>query len=170
MLTEMIERRRRGTTCYSASNFETMSHSFPNNYVHAVYSTKDRRNLIPPEFEHRLYPFIASVAREHGIPLLSAGGMPNHSHLLFLLPATIPLATAINTLKTNASRFMHGQEMDFAWQNGYAAFSVSRSQLEKVTAYIRAQPEHHRKMSFEEEFLALLEEAGVPYDAKYVFG
>jgi putative transposase len=62
-----------------------MSHS--KNYVHAIYSTKDRQNLIPPEFEKRLYPFIASIAREHEIPLLAAGGMPNHSHLLFLLPA-----------------------------------------------------------------------------------
>jgi putative transposase len=147
-----------------------MSHSFSNNYVHAVYSTKDRRNLIPPEFENRLYSFIASVAKKHEIPLLSAGGMSNHSHLLFLLPATIPLASAINTFKANSSRFMHEQRVDFQWQNGYAAFSVSRSQLERVTAYIRAQPEHHRKMTFEEEFLALLKKAGVPHDPNYVFG
>src|SRR5579862_2914790 len=114
-----------------------MSHSYSNNYVHAVYSTKDRKNLIPPEFEKRCYPFIASVAREHDNPLLAAGGMPDHTHLLFLLPATISLASTINTFKANSSRFMHEQGFEFQMQSGYGAFSVSASQLEKVTAYIR---------------------------------
>jgi hypothetical protein len=66
-----------------------MSHSYTNCYVHAVYSTKDRQNLIPEGFANRLYSFLASVARKHEIPFLAAGGMPNHSHLLFLLPATM---------------------------------------------------------------------------------
>jgi putative transposase len=147
-----------------------MSHSYSNNYVHAVYSTKDRKNLIPPEFDKRLYPFVASVAREHHIALLAAGGMPDHSHLLFLLPATIPLASAINSFKANSSRFMHEQGLAFQWQNGYGAFSVSVSQLEKVTSYIRGQREHHKKMTFEQEFVALLKKAGVSYDPKFVFG
>ena len=147
-----------------------MSHSYSNNYVHAVYSTKDRENLIAPEFENRLYSFVASIARKHEMPLLAAGGMPNHSHLLFLLPATMSLASAINTFKANSSRLMHEHCMDFKWQNGYGAFSVSPSQLDQVTAYIWSQHEHHEKMTFEEEFLALLKKAGVPYDPKYVFG
>jgi len=147
-----------------------MSHSYSNNYVHAVYSIKDRENLIPPEFEKRLYSFMTSVAREHKIPLLAAGGTANHSHLLFLLPATLPLASAINTFKANSSRFMREQGFAFQWQNGYGAFSVSLSQLDKVTAYIRSQREHHKKMTFEQEFLALLKKARAPYDPKYVFG
>jgi putative transposase len=96
-----------------------MSHSYSNNYVHAVFSTKDRQNLIPPEFEKRLYSLITAVAREHKVPLLAAGGMPDHSHLLFLLPATISLASAINTFKANSSRFMHERGLAFQWQNGY---------------------------------------------------
>ena len=147
-----------------------MSHSYSNNYVHAVYSTKDRTNLIPTEFEKRLYSYIASISREHKIPLLAAGGMANHSHLLFLLPATISLASAINIFTTNSSRFLHERGLVFQWQNGYGAFSVSFSQLDKVTAYVRSQPEHHKKMTFEQEFLALLKKAGVPYDPKYVLG
>jgi REP element-mobilizing transposase RayT len=147
-----------------------MSHSYSNNYVHAIYSTKDRKNLIPPEFEERLYSFIVAVAREQKIPLLAAGGTPNHSHLLFLLPATIPLASAINTLKANSSRFMREQGFAFQWQSGYGAFSVSASQLENVTAYIRGQREHHKKRTFEQEFVALLKKAGVSYDPKFVFG
>ena len=92
--------------------------------------------------------------------------MPNHSHLLFLLPATISLAAAINAFKTNSSRFMHERGLAFQWQDGYGAFSVSPSQL----SYIRNQHEHHKKVTFEQEFLALLKKAGVPYDPKYVLG
>jgi len=147
-----------------------MSHSYSNNYVHAIYSTRNRENLIPIELEKRIYSFVASVAREHKIPLIAAGGMPNHSHLLFVLPATISLASAINIFKTNSSRFMHQRGLAFQWQNGYAAFSVSPSQTDKVTAYIRDPREHHKKVTFEEEFLMLLKKAGVPYDPKYVWG
>jgi putative transposase len=147
-----------------------MSHSYSNNYVHAVYSTKDREALIPPEFEKRLYSFVAGIAREREIPLLAAGGMADHSHLLFVLPATISLASAINVFKANSSRFMHEQGLRFQWQSGYGAFSVSSSQLDKVAAYVRGQREHHTKMTFEQEFLALLKKAGVPYDPQYVFG
>jgi REP element-mobilizing transposase RayT len=96
--------------------------------------------------------------------------MPNHSHLLFLLPATISLASAINLFKTNSSRFMHERGLALQWQDGYGAFSVSPSQLDKVTAYIRNQRELHKKVTFEQEFLALLKKAGVPYHPEYVLG
>ena len=128
----------------SCGNLDThMSHSYANNYVHAVYSTKDRRDLIPPEFEKRLYSFMAAIADGHKIPLVAAGGMANHTHLLFLLPATISLASAINIFKTNSSRFLHERGLGFQWQNG---------------------------MTFDEDFLELLKMAGVSYDPKHVFG
>ena len=147
-----------------------MSHSYSHNYVHVIYSTKDRRNLIPAEFEKRLYSFVAGVAVGHEIPLLAAGSMANHTHLLFMLPATMSLASAINLFKANSSRFLHESGLVFQWQNGYGAFSVSTSQLDRVTTYIHNQPEHHKKMTFEDEFLALLKKAGVPFDPAYVFG
>ncbi len=90
--------------------------------------------------------------------------MPNHSHLLFLLPATISLASAINIFKTNSSRFLHERGLVFQWQTGYGAFSVSTSQLDKVTTCIRSQREHPKRMTFEDEFLALVKKAGVTYD------
>jgi hypothetical protein len=80
------------------------------------------------------------------------------------------LASAINLFKTNSSRFLHERGFTFQWQDGYGAFSVSFSQLDKVTTYIRSQREHHKKVTFEQEFLALLKKAGVPYDPKYVLG
>ena len=147
-----------------------MSHSYSNNHVHIVYSTLNREDLIPPELEKRLYPFIAEVARDNNIPLITAGGMPNHVHLLLLLPAVMSLSTAINKLKANSSRFMGQQGINFHWQTGYGAFSVSASQLETVKAYIRNQREHHKKRTFEQEFLLLLKKARITYDPKYVFG
>jgi REP element-mobilizing transposase RayT len=147
-----------------------MSHSYTNNHLHIVYSTKDREDLIPPEFEPRLYSFVAKIAREQNIPLVAAGGMPNHSHLLILLPATKCLSDVINALKTNSSRFMGQQGIAFEWQRGYGAFSVSASHVEQVKAYIRNQKEHHKKRTFEQEFVAMLKKAGVDYDPKYVFG
>lgn len=167
---EKTKRRRRGTKLAWALSFGPMSHSYVNNYVHIVYSTKNRENLVPPEFEPRLYSFVAKIAREHRIPLLAAGGMPNHSHLLVLLPATQSLAEAINALKTNSSRFMSQQGINFEWQAGYGAFSVSASHLKQVKSYIRNQKQHHRKMTFEEEFISMLNKAGIDYDPKYVFG
>jgi putative transposase len=147
-----------------------MSHSYANNHVHAIFSTKDRLNLIQPEFEKRLYPFIASIGIHHKIPLIAAGGMSNHAHILFLLPSTTSLASAISAFKSNSSRFLRELRPPFEWQEGYAAFGVSPSQLATVTAYIRNQHEHHQKMTFEQEFIAMLKKAGVPYDPKYVFG
>ena len=146
-----------------------MSHSYANNYIHAVYSTKDRRSCIAPELEKRLYPFVATVAQEHHLALLSAARMPDHRHLLFLLPVNVSLASAMNTFKANSSRLLR-EVLDFRWQNGYGAFSVSHSQIEQVSAYIQNQREHHKKMTFEEEFLLLLKKSGVPCDPKYVFG
>ena len=147
-----------------------MSHSYTNNHVHVIYSTYNRQDLIPPAFEKRLYPFVAEIAREHKIPLLAAGGMPNHSHLLFLLPPTMSLADAVNKFKANSSRFVRKQGIDFNWQKGYGAFAVSASQSDTVIAYIRNQREHHKKRTFEQEFLTMLRKARISYDPKYVFG
>jgi putative transposase len=146
-----------------------VSHSYANNHVHVVYSTYNRQNLIPPALEKRLYSFVAEIAREHKI-LLAAGGMPNHSHLLFLLPPTMTLADAVNKFKANSSRFVRKQGIEFNWQKGYGAFAVSASQIDTVIAYIRNQREHHKKRTFEQEFLTMLRKARISYDPKYVFG
>src|SRR6201996_6723735 len=148
----------------------TMSHSYCQNYIHTVYSTSGRQNLIRPEIEKQLYAFTASIAHRHGIRLVSAGGMANHMHILFALPPTRSLASAVNLFKTNSSRFLHEQKVPFDWQEGYGAFSVSLSQLNKTIAYIKRQPEHHKKMTFEEEFRFLLEKSNISYDDGYVLG
>ena len=98
------------------------------------------------------------------------GGTRNHIHVLIGLPAKISLSEAVQKLKANSSRWLGEHNVEFEWQKGYGAFSVSPSMLGTVKAYIRNQAEHPKKRSFEEEFLALLRESGVAFDADRVFG
>ena len=144
-----------------------MSHTYANNFIHCVFSTKDRRPLIPAARTDELYAYLGGIARGEGLSLVAAGGTANHVHLLFLLPADCTLAQAVQKLKGSSSRWM-GQ--GFVWQEGYGAFSVSSSQIETLKLYIHNQEEHHRKRSFEEEFVALLRNCGVAYDERDVFG
>ena len=147
-----------------------MAHSYCNNLVHVVFSTKERKPLIPAERQEKLWSYFVGIGRNHDLPLLAAGGTENHAHLLFALDAMIPLAKAVQTFKANSSRWMGEHGIDFSWQEGYGAFSVSASQAPRVKDYIRNQAKHHRRRSFEEEFVELLKRSGIPYDPKFVFG
>ena len=144
-----------------------MAHTYTSNIVHCVFSTKERSPLIPADRTEGLYAYLYGIANSEGFSLLAAGGTTNHVHLLFVLPASVTLAHAVQKLKGGSSRWM-GQ--GFSWQQAYGAFSVSPSQLPVVKKYIRNQAEHHRKRSFEEEFVALLKHCGIAYDLQYVFG
>ncbi|MGC2107883.1 MAG: IS200/IS605 family transposase [Candidatus Korobacteraceae bacterium] len=145
-----------------------MSHTHAWVLVHCVFSTKQRANLIPDPTE--LCRYLTGVARAKNITLLAAGGTANHIHLLIAVQPTIPLAKAVQELKGNSSRWLRERGVDFAWQEGYGAFSVSQSQKHVVADYIAHQAEHHRKWSFEQEFMTLLQKSGATYDGRYVFG
>jgi REP-associated tyrosine transposase len=147
-----------------------MAHTYPNVLIHCVFSTKERRDSIPHELRERLSMYFVGIGKGHDIPVLCEGGTTNHAHLLIALPATIPLAKAIQVLKANSSRWLGEHGFDFAWQDGYGAFSVSASNLAAVKQYIEHQPEHHAKHSFEDEFVSLLRRSGVTYDTEFVFG
>lgn len=144
-----------------------MSHTYVGNFVHCIFSTKEHKPNIPAERLSGLCGYISGVASGEGLTLLLAGGTADHVHLLFMLPARVPLATAVQKIKGTSSRWM-GE--GFAWQQGYGAFSVSPSQVPAVRKYIENQAEHHRKQSFEEEFTALLTHCGIEYDPQFVFG
>jgi putative transposase len=147
-----------------------MAHTYPNVLVHCVFGTKGRRDSIPKELLERLGRYFVGIGKNHDIPVLSVGGTLNHVHLLIALPTTITLAKAIQVLKANSSRWIGTHGIDFAWQEGYGAFSVSASNLGAVKLYIEHQREHHAKHSFEDEFVSLLRKSGVPYDPKFVLG
>src|SRR5208283_1620572 len=146
-----------------------MAHTYPNVMIHCVFSTK-ARSAIPEALIPGLFKYLNGIGSNIHVPVIAAGGTDNHVHLLIALPASITLAKAMQTFKANSSRWMGEHGIDFAWQHGYAAFSVSASNRDGVLQYIEHQPEHHRKRSFEDEFLALLKKSGVSYDPKFVFG
>ena len=141
-----------------------MSHSYAANFVHCVFSTKDRRDLIPADLQERLYAYLSGTAKNLGIDLLATGGTSNHLHLLPVIqapPPTLRLAEAVQKLKANSSRWLSENKIEFEWQKGYGAFSVSSSQLTIVQTYIRNQLQHHAKRNFDEEFQALLRKSGI---------
>ena len=128
--------------------------SFVINHLHIVFSTKDRHPLIKPEFEQAIYKYISGIGQQLNIPILKIGGMSDHIHLLIILPPTIPLSVAMHRIKGSSSRWINQQfysENEFKWQGGYSAFSVSRSNVEKVKEYISRQKIHHKNYSFEDE-------------------
>ena len=149
-----------------------MSHSYVSNFVHYIFSTKERRPTIDPELESRLWPYVGGIARQNDMKALAVGGVSDHLHVLVSLPATLSVAKAIQLIKGGSSKWIHDEfpeHRTFAWQDGYGAFSVSASQIEAVTAYIHNQKEHHRRKTFQDEFLEFLDKHGVEYDRRYVF-
>ena len=147
-----------------------MAHTYPNVLVHCMFSAKNRANSIPEDLREKLSMYFVGIGKGHGIPVLCAGGTANHGHLLIALPVTVPLAKAIQVLKANSSRWLGEHGFDFAWQEGYGAFSVSASNAGAVRHYIEHQAEHHAKHSFEDEFVSLLRKSSVAYDPQFVFG
>jgi putative transposase len=153
------------------SNFDyrsAMPHTYSSMLVHCVFSTKERMNLIHEP--HVLWRYLAGIAQAKGIPLVAAGGTANHVHLLVDLRPTVALAETMQQLKGNSSHWLNAERSPFAWQQGYGAFGVGESQRQDIIDYIAGQAEHHRKWSFEQEFLTLLRKYGIEYDDRFVFG
>ena len=150
-----------------------MSHTYSNLLSHVIFSTKDRKPIIDDEVKPRLLGYINGIAKENDVKVLSLNAMPDHVHMLWELPPKLSLSDSMRVLKTNSSRWVHetwGPKKEFAWQTGYGAFSVSRSNVRAVANYIEAQEAHHRKRTFQEEFIELLVKHGVDYDSRFVFG
>ena len=146
-----------------------MAHTYVSDLIHCVFSTKGRRKLIPQEIQSELWSFLGGIARKNGFKALVVGGTEDHVHVLVSLPASFPLAKALQLLKGASSRWMNEKHTkDFAWQEGYGAFTLGISQKADTIAYIQRQAEHHRKHDFQQEFLAILKKHGIEYDPKYV--
>jgi len=150
-----------------------MAHSYTNILIHYIFSTKDRRKIISSKLHERLWPYIGGVARENNMKALAIGGIEDHAHVLLSLPSSLSIAKAIQLVKGSSSKWIHDtfpQLRNFAWQEGYGAFSVSISHLRDTIAYIQTQREHHRVKTFQEEYLLFLKKHGIQYDDRYVWG
>ena len=149
-----------------------MPHTYCSALFHCVFSTKQRRKIIAPDVQSRLWPYMGGIAREHKMKALAVGGTDDHIHLLLSLPSSLPVAKAMREIKSASSHWMHETcgLRGFEWQEGYGAFSIGWSQVETTLAYIAGQEEHHRKRDFQAEFVAILKKHRIEYDPRYIWG
>lgn len=140
--------------------------------MHFVFSTKSRLPLIDNTMNERLYAYIGGIIRELGGILIEINAMPEHIHFYTYMPKTVSVAKFMEIVKANSSKWIHDMfpsKDNFGWQDGYGAFSVSKSSEDMVIQYIRNQQEHHRKKSFQEEFIDFLNKYGVEYNENYIW-
>jgi REP element-mobilizing transposase RayT len=150
-----------------------MANTYTSLYYHTVFSTKNRVRFINREIERRVWAYLGGVARKHRMTALQVGGHEDHIHALIIAPPSLAPSQVVQFLKGESSRWMHDEFPElrgFAWQDGYGAFTVSKSNLPEVTRYIRNQREHHRKRTFQEEYLEFLQRHGIEYDERYLWG
>ena len=140
-----------------------MPQSFVRLFVHVIFSTKDRQPTISYEVRPRLFGYLGGIIREcHGEPII-VNGVADHVHILMAMPPEKSISEMLRLIKSNSSKWVHEQFPSmkrFAWQNGYAAFGVSASNIDQVRLYIMDQEEHHRKRTFAEEYEAILSKHG----------
>jgi putative transposase len=149
-----------------------MPQSFTCLHYHLIFSTKARVPAITADLQTRLFDYIGGILRSEKSILLAAGGMPDHVHLLCSLSKELAVAEALRLIKSNSSKWIHEtfpQHLSFAWQAGYGAFAVSYSHVDKVKRYIARQAQHHRRTTFQEEFVAVLRRHQIEFDERYLW-
>ncbi len=148
-----------------------MSRTFTNLLTHLIFSTKDREPLIVPEIKSELFAYLGGLTRELKGKAYGINGTADHVHLLISLPPVISISEALRFIKSNSSGWVHDKwpRRSFAWQLGYGAFSVSKSNAPEVLMYIGNQEAHYRKRAFKDEFVDLLRMHEIEYDERYIW-
>jgi len=149
-----------------------MPQSLSHVIVHVIFSTKNREPWIGAHVRERLHAYLATVSRDNGAFVYRVGGVADHVHMVCTLPRTVSQSDLLEEVKKHSSRWI--KELDprlasFAWQRGFGIFSVSPSRLADVIAYVEAQEEHHRQLTFQEEYRNFLKKHGVAFDERYVW-
>ena len=149
-----------------------MANTYTQIHIQAVFAVQNRECLIPADRKEEVYRYITGIIQNHDHKLLAINGMPDHLHILFGMRPTQALSDHMKQVKQDSSKWINERGIvrgRFSWQAGFGAFSYSRSDLPGVIAYIRDQEEHHRRLTFREEYLELLKEFEVVHDERYIF-
>ena len=149
-----------------------MPQSLSSILIHLIFSTKNREPLLTPEIETELYPYLASIFNAMKSPALIINGTSDHLHMLFSLSRVVTIADIVEEVKTESSKWIKtkGREFrNFHWQSGYGAFSIGQSQVPTVKRYIARQKEHHRHVTFQDEYRKFLKAYDIEYDERYVW-
>lgn len=149
-----------------------MANTFTQIHIHFIFAVKFRQGLVQPLWRERLYQYITAIVNNNGHKMLIINGMPDHVHFVLGLRPDQSISDFIKDVKSNSSKWINEKKFTrekFAWQEGYGAFTYSKSQLPALIKYVENQEEHHRKKTFQEEYLKILEERKVEYNPKYLF-
>ncbi len=145
-------------------------HAYTSMFYHIVWATKNRQPSIDPRFKKLLYEYIGKVAISKDWHLLAVGGVDNHIHVLIQKASRYTISDVVRLIKSNSSKFIRDKFlMNFTWQGGYSVFTVDISSLPRIKNYILNQEEHHRQMTFEKEYVLLLNRYKVAYDLQDLF-
>jgi len=148
-----------------------MSQSLARVLLHIIFSTKNREPYFGDQsIRKNLHAYLAATANHLGAPSISVGGVADHIHLVCALGRTLSVATLVAKLKVSSNQAFQGNFLSrFSWQSGYAAFSVAESTLESVVKYVCSQEEHHKRLTFQDEYRAFLKRHNVNFDERYVW-
>lgn len=149
-----------------------MADTYSQIYIQVVFAVKGRANLIPVDKKDELYKYITGIVSNEGQKLLAINGMPDHIHILIGLKPNKSLSDLVRDIKANSSRFINEKKWQpgkFEWQKGFGAFSYGHSQLTRIIRYIENQENHHRKLSFQEEYSQFLNLYNIPFNPNYTF-
>ncbi len=149
-----------------------MGQSLVNNYIHIVFSTKHRAHIIVPHYEQEMHSYLGGICKNLECNPIKIGGYTDHIHILCMLSKKIALMKLLEEVKSHSSKWMKTKDAslnNFYWQDGYGAFSVNPSEVDKVIAYISNQHEHNSKKTFQDEYRTFLKKYKVEYDERYVW-
>jgi REP element-mobilizing transposase RayT len=149
-----------------------MAQSLSSILIHLVFSTKNRESFITPTIEPELHPYMATIFRALKSPSLAIDGTTDHVHILFCLGRVMKIADLVEEVKTGSSKWLKTKGppfRNFHWQKGYGAFSIGQSNVAALKRYIRGQKQHHRRVSFQDEYRKFLKRYEIEYDERYVW-
>ncbi len=154
------------------SNKTTMANTYTQMHIHTVFSVQNRDCIIRNSWNEELYKYMTGIIRNQGHKLLAINGMPDHVHILFGMRPTQSISGLMQDIKGDSSKWINQQGFvrgRFSWQEGYGAFSCSKSSVDHVIDYIKNQQNHHRKRTFIEEYRDLLKKFEIEFDERFIF-